>query len=71
MASGISFSFAHIVFFSTLSLILTFVAGLYLAHVFNKTGSVLFVALLHGIMGFFVFTVGLGQHFWVDMMQWL
>ena len=71
LASGITFSFVHIVYFSTLSLILTFFAGIYLALMYSKTQSVLFVSILHGIMGFLIFTVGLGQHFWVDMMDWL
>lgn len=71
LASGISFSFVHIVYFSVLSLVLTFFAGIYLAWVYDKTKSVLFAAILHGIMGFLIFTVGLGQHFWLDMMEWL
>jgi membrane protease YdiL (CAAX protease family) len=71
LASGIAFSFVHIVYFSTLSLVLTFIAGIYLALVYQKTKSVLFVAILHGLMGFFIFTIGLGQHFWLDMMDWL
>jgi uncharacterized protein len=71
LASGISFSFVHIVYFSILSLILTFFAGIYLAWLYDKTKSVLFTGIIHGVMGFLVFTVGLGQHFWLDMMQWL
>jgi len=71
LASGISFSFVHIVYFSTLSLALTFFAGIYLAWLYEKTKSVLFTGIIHGIMGFLIFTVGLGQHFWLDMMQWL
>ncbi|WP_158865794.1 CPBP family intramembrane glutamic endopeptidase [Maribellus comscasis] len=71
LASAITFSFVHIVYFSVLSLVLTFFAGIYLAWLYDKTKSVLFTAIVHGIMGFLIFTVGLGQHFWVDMMQWL
>lgn len=70
-ASAITFSFVHIVYFSILSLVLTLFAGIYLAYIYQKTKSVLFVSILHGIMGFLVFTVGLGQHFWLDMMNWL
>ncbi len=70
-ASAISFSFVHIVYFSVLSLVLTFFAGIYLAWLYHQTKSVLFTSILHGIMGFLIFTVGLGQHFWLDMMQWL
>lgn len=71
LASAITFSYAHIVYFSVLSLILTFLAGVYLAIVYQKTKSVLFVSILHGALGFFIFTVGLGQHFWLDMMKWI
>jgi len=71
LASGITFSFVHIVYFSTLSLVLTFFAGIYLALIYDKTRSVLFTSILHGITGFIIFTVGLGQHFWLDMMEWI
>ncbi len=71
LASAVSFSFAHIVYFSVLSLVLTFFAGIYLALIYQKTRSVMFVSILHGTLGFFIFTVGLGQHFWLDMMQWI
>ena len=71
LASGLSFSFVHILYFSVLSLVLTFFAGLYFAFIFHRTQSVMLVTILHGLMGFLIFTVGLGQHFWVDIMQWL
>jgi len=71
IASGITFSFAHIFYFNTLAMVLSFLGGVYLALVYSKTGSVLFATILHGIMGFLLFTVGLGQHFWNDMLQWL
>lgn len=71
LASGFAFSFAHIFFFNMLAMALSFLGGIYLAAVYTKTGSVLFATILHGIMGFLLFTVGLGQHFWNDMLQWL
>jgi membrane protease YdiL (CAAX protease family) len=71
LASGVTFSFVHIVYFSWLSIVFTFVAGIYFAWLYNKTKSVLFTGIIHGIMGFLVFTVGLGQHFWLDMMKYL
>jgi len=70
-ASGVTFSFVHIIFFSVISIIFSFVAGVYLAWVYSRTESVLFNAILHGVLGDLVFTFGLGQHFWVDMMKWL
>ena len=66
-ASGISFSFMHIVYYDPVSIFFTFIAGLYLAQVYLKTRSVLFTSILHGILGIIVFGVGLGQYFWLDM----
>jgi membrane protease YdiL (CAAX protease family) len=67
LASGISFSFLHIVYYDPVSMILTFVGGLYFARVYQQTRSVLFTAVLHGFMGIVVFGVGLGRYFWLDM----
>lgn len=70
-ASAISFSFLHIVYYSPISIILTLFAGLYLAQVYSRTRSVLFTAILHGILGIMVFTLGLGEYFWLDMYDWI
>jgi membrane protease YdiL (CAAX protease family) len=71
LASGVTFSFVHIVYFSWLSIVFTFIGGIYFAWLYNKTKSVLFTGIIHGILGFLVFTVGLGHHFWLDMMKYL
>lgn len=67
LASGLTFSFLHIVYYDPVSMILTFVGGLYLAKVYHQTRSVLFTSVLHGALGVMVFGVGLGQYFWLDM----
>lgn len=67
LASGITFSFLHIVYYDPVSMILTFMGGLYFARVYALTRSVLFTSVLHGLMGIIVFGVGLGQYFWLDM----
>ena len=67
LASGITFSFLHIVYYDPVSMIFTFVGGLYFAKVYYQTRSVLFSSVLHGILGMIVFGVGLGQYFWLDM----
>lgn len=71
LASGISFSFVYILYFSALSLVLTFFAGIYLAWLYDKTKSVMLTSIIHGVLGFLIFSIGLGQHFWLDIMQWL
>lgn len=69
--SAIAFSFLHIVYYHPLSMILTLIMGFYIAWIYEKTKSVLFATILHGALGITVFTVGLGQYFWLDMMQYL
>ena len=66
-ASAVTFSFLHIVYYNPFSMILTLIGGLYLAWVYQQTGSVLFTSVLHGIYGIIFFGVGMGQYFWLDM----
>lgn len=67
VASGIAFSFLHIVYYDPVSLILTFIGGLYFARVYQLTRSVLFTSVMHGLFGIMIFGVGMGQYFWLDM----
>ncbi len=67
VASAIAFSFMHIVYYNPVSLILTFIGGIYFAVNYRITRSVLFTSILHGIFGIMMFGVGLGQYFWLDM----
>jgi membrane protease YdiL (CAAX protease family) len=67
LASGVTFSFLHIVYYDPVSMILTFIGGLYFARVYYETRSVLFSSVLHGILGIIVFGVGLGHYFWLDI----
>jgi membrane protease YdiL (CAAX protease family) len=67
VASALTFSFMHIVYYNPVSLILTFIGGIYFAGNYRITRSVLFTSVLHGIFGIMMFGVGLGQYFWLDM----
>jgi len=67
LASATVFSFLHIVFYHPVSMILTFIGGLYLAWIYWQTRNVLFTTVLHGVLGIIVFGVGMGQYFWLDM----
>jgi membrane protease YdiL (CAAX protease family) len=71
LASAIVFSFAHIFYFHPVSLLLTFILGLYLGWVYHQRKSVLFTSILHSIYGNMVFTIGLGHYFWLDMARWM
>jgi len=67
LASGITFSFLHIVYYDPVSMILTFIGGLYFARVYQLTRSVLYTSVLHGLFGMMIFGLGMGQYFWLDM----
>jgi membrane protease YdiL (CAAX protease family) len=67
LASGITFSFLHIVYYDPVSMILTFIGGLYFARVYQLTRSVLFTSVLHGLFGIMIFGIGMGQYFWLDI----
>lgn len=71
LISGFTFSFVHILYYSPVSLILSFFAGVYLSKTYLETKSVLFTSILHGILGNIVFTIGLGEYFWLDMINYL
>jgi uncharacterized protein len=71
LAGSLAFSFVHIVYFSYISIVLTFFLGLYLTYTYLQTRSVLLTAILHGFLGDVVFTVGLGSYFWLDMYKWM
>ena len=67
LASAVAFSFLHIVYYDPVSMILTFIGGLYFSWMYLVTRSVLYTSVLHGIFGMLIFGVGLGQYFWLDM----
>ena len=71
LASALVFSFAHIFYFHPVSMVLTFILGVYLGLIYQKTRSVLFASFLHGVYGNMVFTIGMGHYFWLDMFRWI
>ncbi|MGQ1785152.1 MULTISPECIES: CPBP family intramembrane glutamic endopeptidase [unclassified Saccharicrinis] len=71
LVSSLSFSYMHIIYYSHVSVILTFILGVYLSITYLKTRSVLFVSILHGIYGNLIFIVGLGNYFWLDMHKFM
>ncbi len=58
--NAVVFSLAHIMFKSTLVLVLTFLGGLLFALTYTKTKSTFLVSIEHAIYGSWLFTVGMG-----------
>ncbi len=70
-ASALSFGYVHIFYYHPISLIVTTLGGFYFAKTYSKTKSVIFVAVLHGVLGNLVFASGLGEFFWLDIHKFL
>ncbi|OUR95043.1 abortive infection protein [Flavobacteriales bacterium 34_180_T64] len=59
--NAIVFSLAHLFFYKSLVLILTFLGGILFAWTYKKTSSTLLVSIEHAIYGCWLFTVGMGN----------
>jgi membrane protease YdiL (CAAX protease family) len=64
LASGICFGLAHIFFFNVWALSLSTVGGFIFAWTYNRTGSIVYSGIEHGLWGDFIFTIGLGIYFY-------
>jgi len=63
-ASAVAFSFAHIIYFHPISIILTLGGGFLFAYTYSRTKSVLIVSIEHALYGCVIFTIGLGRYFY-------
>lgn len=66
VASASAFSFCHILFNHWMPLALTFLGGLLFAFTYDRTRSTLLASLEHALYGCFIFTVGLGDFFYLS-----
>lgn len=57
------FSFAHLMYWSVVVMVLTFVGGLIFARAYQKYGFPM-VWMLHAVAGNMLFSVGMGWYFW-------
>jgi len=64
LPSALAFAWAHVVFLSWPSIVLTALGGWILARTYERTRSLPLVALEHALYGALVFTIGLGRHFY-------
>ncbi|MDO3693753.1 CPBP family intramembrane metalloprotease [Wenyingzhuangia sp. chi5] len=61
LVNAFVFSLGHLMFQSTLVLIITFIGGLLFANTYQKTKSIFWVSVEHLIYGGWLFTVGMGK----------
>ena len=67
LINALLFSFSHIIFRNWLVLVFTFLASLLFSYTFTKTKSLMAVFIEHAIYGNMVFTMGLGEFFYLPI----
>jgi membrane protease YdiL (CAAX protease family) len=65
--NALFFSFSHIIFRNLLVILLTFPGGLMFANTYRRSHSLMVVFLEHMLYGNLIFTVGLGQYFYLPV----
>lgn len=58
------FSFAHLMYWSWVVAVITFIGSFVFSHAYRTRGSFLYAVLLHAIAGNLLFTVGMGAYFY-------
>ena len=61
IASAVVFSYGHIAFRNWPAVVLTFFGGLLFARTYQRTSSLMFVAIEHALYGCALFTLGFGE----------
>jgi hypothetical protein len=64
VASAAAFAFLHIIFRNSIAVALTFTGGLLFASRYAEAGSLFTSSFEHALYGCWLFTIGLGQHFY-------
>jgi len=65
--NALLFSFSHIIFNNWLAIILTFFISFLFAYTYKKSNSLLVVSLEHALYGNLIFTVGIGDFFYLSL----
>jgi membrane protease YdiL (CAAX protease family) len=63
-ASAAVFGYMHIVFENPLAVVMTLIGGWLFARTYERSRSVLACTVEHALYGCFIFTIGLGLHFY-------
>ena len=63
--NGLAFGFMHIIFQNWLAVLLTTVGGMLFAYTYQRSRSTFLVSIEHALFGCLMFSVGLGQFFYI------
>jgi len=65
--NAILFSYSHIIFTNWIALSFTFLGSILFAYTYIKSNSLLVTFIEHALYGSYIFTVGLGEYFYLPM----
>jgi uncharacterized protein len=65
--SALAFAFVHIIYMNYPAVFLTYGAGYLFARTYHESRSLLAVAFEHAVYGCFIFTIGLGKYFYLQL----
>ena len=63
--NGVLFGLAHLMFGHWLTVFLSTLGGFIYAGLYYRYKSILIASIVHGLIGNWIFTVGLGQYFYL------
>ncbi len=67
--SGLAFGFMHIIFHNWIAVFLTTIGGTLFAYTYNRSKSTLLVSIEHSLFGCLMFSLGLGQFFYIGSIE--
>jgi membrane protease YdiL (CAAX protease family) len=67
LVNAVLFSFSHIIFGNWIALVLTFLGSILFSFTYLKSQSLLVVFIEHALYGNLIFTIGLGEYFYLPM----
>jgi membrane protease YdiL (CAAX protease family) len=65
LASGLLFGYMHIIFHNWIAVIMSTIGGILFALTYHHSKSTLLVSIEHALFGCLIFTIGLGQFFYI------
>lgn len=67
LVNALLFSFSHIIFNNWIALVFTFFASILFSLTYRKSNSLMVTFLEHAVYGNLIFTIGLGEYFYVAL----
>ena len=65
--NALLFSFSHVIFNNWVAIVLTFFGSFLFSYIYKKSNSLMVTSIEHALYGNIIFTVGLGEYFYLPL----